>query len=143
MTEYMNVRQALVDLIDGTTHADRSVTAVLRLQAGFATEAARPGRAVVLVYTSGGREGYLDRVDYATLEVYAPALEAERVAESLRSFLCGDPQLYGSEGKPHEVDDERYIDGIRCEVTPHDVPYASDSVARADTTLHVTHRPLL
>lgn len=135
----MNVRKALHSILDGTTHAGRAVTPFLRLPLDFEDVAA--GGAAVLVYTTGGTVGYVDRVDYATVEVYASLADGEAVAESIRDLLAGDPALVGAQGKRHDTP-EGYIDGIRCEVAPHDVPFASDRTGLVRAVYYVTTRPL-
>jgi len=77
--EFPDTRRALRALVDGTTHADQPVTAYYELTVGFTD--ALPA---ALIFVTGGTEGYFDRVDRATIEVYAPGEQALTIAESIR-----------------------------------------------------------
>ncbi|WP_152203633.1 hypothetical protein [Georgenia thermotolerans] len=126
------------ELVHGKVFAGRTVELFYRLPADFTTRAGKPDGAVALVYTTGGSEG-LDRVDRATLEVYAPGTDADDVAEAIRDAVAGDPILWGDEGQPHDLE-AGYVDGIRCDVTPHEVPFPSDSVRQVNALYLVTSR---
>ena len=145
MSDYPDTRDALYELIDGRTFAGRKAVAYYRItvdnQGRPAYLTMGPDEATVLLYTVGGTQGYIDRVDRATVEVYAPGTSAVEVAEAIAAEIAGDPALYGMGGKPHDLD-AGYIDGISVEVTPHDVPFQSDLVNLARATYLVTSRPL-
>lgn len=127
---YPDTRDALYELIDGRTFAGRTVTAYYQLQLDYAT-AAQDGP-VVLIYTTGGSEGLVDRVDRATVEVYAPGTAAVEVAEAIRVAVVD---------RPHDLE-AGYIDSVRTDITPHDVPYQSELVNLARVSFLVTSRPL-
>lgn len=141
---YPDTRDALYELIDQGTFAGYHVDAFYQLPVDYATrqnEGTNKPTATVLIYSTGGTEGWIDRVDRATVEVYAPGPDSVRVAEAIRSHLAGDQSLWGTEGKPHDLD-AGYIDGIRCETTPHDVPHAAETVNLARAGYLVTSRPI-
>ena len=125
---YPDARDALYELVDGKTFADYQATAYYQLPVDYAS---REG-ATVLIYTTGGTEGWVDRVDRATVEVYAPGPDAVKVAEGIRAAIVG----HG-----HELE-AGYIDEISCDITPHDVPHQAETVNLARAGYLVTTRPL-
>lgn len=127
--EYPDTRAALRHLIDGTTHADQTVTAYYELSIGFTDTLP-----AALIYVTGGTEGYFDRVDRATIEVYAPGEQALAVAESVRVAVTHRDGV--------EVPGVGYFDAIEPDVTPADVPYQDDRTNLARATYRVTARPL-
>lgn len=127
--EYPDVRDALYELIDGREFASRTATAFYRLSLDYVTVA--QAGAAVLIYTSGGKEGWLDRVDRATVEVYAPGAVAVEVAEAIRAAIVGEGHDLAA----------GYIDSVECDITPHDVPYQSEAVNLARAGYLVTTRP--
>ncbi|UXM92560.1 hypothetical protein [Paenarthrobacter sp. JL.01a] len=128
---FPDVRECLTDLVDGTEHLDETVRMVWHLPADDYGVLQGPFP-VVLVYTTGGTEGYIDRVDRVTLECYAPGTQAVNTLESIKAFICGTDieTVHG------------YLDGISVDQVPTDVPYASDTLNKADATFLVTSRPL-
>lgn len=130
LATYPDTREALYELIDGRVFAARTVTAYFQLQIDY-QDVAQDG-AAVLIYTTGGTEGHVDRVDRATIEVYAPGTAAVEVAEAIRALIVD---------RPHDLT-AGYVDDITCNVTPHDVPYQSEAVNLARTVYLVTSRPL-
>lgn len=127
---FPDTREVLFGLIDGEVFAGRTARAFFQLPVDFTTP--RDGEAMVLVYTSGGTQGWVDRVDRATVEVYAPGTDAVAVAEAIRAAIVGDG-LDTAEG---------YVDSITCDITPHDVPFQSEAVNLARAGYLVTSRPL-
>jgi hypothetical protein len=128
---FPDARSALFDLIDGSTHDNAKVRAVYHLPADSygALEGPFP---LALLYVTGGSEGYVDRVDRATIEVYAPGEQAVNVLESICASIRGD-----------SIDTPSgYLDRIDVDVTPAEVPYQSDTLNRATATLLVTSRPI-
>lgn len=129
MTVYPDTREVLSALIDGHEFAGRLATTYFQLQTDYQS-VAQDG-AAVLIYTTGGTEGHIDRVDRATIEVYAPGTDAVAVSEAIRAAIV-------------ESDHDTaagYVDDVRCEVTPHDVPFPSELVNQARATYLVTARP--
>lgn len=127
--EYPEARAGLFYLIDATVHAGVTVTAFYELTIDYKELAP-----AVLIYTTGGVEGYIDRVDDCTVEVYAPGTQAVAVAESVRRALTHPDGV--------EVPDVGYFDSIEVAVTPHDVPWVDESTNLARMTFRVTARPI-
>lgn len=125
---FPDTRDVLFELIDGGEFAGSVVAAAYRLPVDYAT---RP-EVTALIYTSGGTQGWVDRVDRATVEVYAPGEQAMRVAEAIRAVLVGDGHDLAA----------GYVDEITCDITPHDVPHAAETVALARAGYLVTTRPI-
>jgi hypothetical protein len=108
------------------------VRAVYQLSADTSTGAVQGPFPVALIYTTGGTKGFVDRVDRATIEVYAPGQQAVNALESIAASIVG-------------IDIETpsgYIDGIEQDVVPVDVPYQSDTLNKAAATFLVTSRPI-
>ena len=131
---YPDTRDALYELVDGKTFAGYETTAFYQLPVDYAERSAPPNElvATALIYTTGGTEGWVDRVDRATIEVYAPGPDAVKVAEAIRAAIVG----HG-----HELE-AGYIDEISCDITPHDVPHQAETVNLARAGYLVTTRPL-
>lgn len=128
---FPEARAALFDLIDGSTHEEEQVRAVYQLQAD-AYGAPQGPYPVALIYVTGGTQGYIDRVDRVTIEVYAPGQQAVDALESICASVVGE-----------NIDTPSgFLDRIDPDVTPSEVPYQSDSLNRATATLLVTSRPL-
>lgn len=128
---FPDVRECLNDLVDGTEHLGEMVRMVWHLPADKYGSLEGPFP-VVLVYTNGGTEGYIDRVDRVTLECYAPGTQAVNTLESIKAFICG------TDIETHHG----YLDGIKSDQVPEDIPYASDTLNKASATFTVTSRPL-
>ena len=128
---FPDARDALFDLIDGATHLGAPVRAFYELPADSygAIEGPFP---LALIYTTGGTKGFVDRVDRATVEVYAPGQQAVSTLESIAASIIGT-DIETPSG---------HLDGIEQDATPADVPYQSDTLNRATATLLVTSRPL-
>ncbi|MDQ0102352.1 hypothetical protein J2T10_001998 [Paenarthrobacter nicotinovorans] len=128
---FPDVRECLTDLVDGTEHLDQAVRMVWHLPADKfgAIEGPFP---IVLVFTNGGTQGFIDRVDRVTLECYAPGTQAVNTLESILAFICGT-DIETAHG---------FLDSINVDQVPADVPYASDTLNQANMTLLVTSRPL-
>jgi hypothetical protein len=128
---FPDVRECLTDLVDGTEHLDQTVRMVWHLPADKygALEGPFP---IVLVFTNGGTQGFIDRVDRVTLECYAPGTQAVNTLESILAFICGT-DIETAHG---------YLDSISIDQVPEDVPYTSDTLNKATGSLLVTSRPL-
>lgn len=128
---FPDVRDALFDLIDGVTHEGSPVRAVYQIPADEYGTIKGPFP-VALIYTTGGTLGFVDRVDRATVEVYAPGQQAVNTLESISASIIGT-DIETPSG---------HLDGIQADVTPADTPYPSDTLNKAVGTFLVTSRPL-
>ncbi|QCB97120.1 hypothetical protein E5206_09405 [Arthrobacter sp. PAMC25564] len=128
---FPDAREALFDLIDGATHLGEPVSAHYQLPADSYGALGGPFP-IALIYVTGGNRGFVDRVDRATIEVYAPGQQAVNTLESIAASIIGD----GIETP------SGFIDSIEQDVTPADVPYQSDTLNKAVGTFFVTSRPL-
>ena len=129
---FPDARDALFDLINGATHLGEPVRAVYQLSADTSTGAVQGPFPVALIYATGGTKGFVDRVDRATVEVYAPGQQAVNTLESIAASIVGT-DIETPSG---------YIDGIEQDVVPVDVPYQSDTLNKAAATFLVTSRPI-
>jgi hypothetical protein len=128
---FPDARDALFDLIDGATHLGEPVRAVYQIPAASYGAIMGPFP-LVLIYTTGGTKGFVDRVDRATIEVYAPGQQAVNTLESISASIIGT-SIETPSG---------YLDGIESDIVPADVPYQSDTLNRATATFLVTSRPI-
>jgi hypothetical protein len=128
---FPDVRDALFDLIDGVTHEGEPVRAVYQIPADDYGAIQGPFP-VALIYTTGGTLGFVDRVDRATVEVYAPGQQAVNTLESIFASIIGT-DIETPSG---------HLDSIAADIMPVDVPYQSDTLNRATGSLLVTSRPL-
>lgn len=128
---FPNARAALFDLIDGTEHLGNPVRAVYHLPVDDTGTMQGPFP-VVQIYTRGGTEGYVDRVDRVAIEVYAPGELAADTAESIRAYITGD-NIETTAG---------FLDNIVTDQVPEDVPYASSTLNKAVASFTVTSRPI-
>ena len=128
---FPDTRAALFDLIDGAAHEGVTVRAVYHLPAD-AYGALQGPYPIAHVYVTGGTEGYVDRVDRATINIYAEGELAVNVLESIRASIRGE-NIETPSG---------FLDRIDPDITPADVPYQSDTLNRATATFLVTSRPL-
>lgn len=127
---FPDVRECLSDLIDGTSHGGEPVKAVWHLPAdAFSNQSMWP---LVLIYSTDGTEGWVDRVDRVTLECYAPGTQAVDTLESIKAVICGTDIETG----------HGYLDGIKPDQVPKDVPFQSDTLNKAVATFMVTSRPI-
>lgn len=128
---FPEARSCLFDLLDGSTHEEERLRAVYHLPVGEYGHLEAPFP-IAHVYVTGGTEGYIDRVDRATIDVYAPGEQAVQILESVRAYICGE----GIETP------SGYLDKIESDITPADVPYQSDTLNKATATFLVTSRPI-
>lgn len=128
---FPDVRSVLFDLLDGSTHEGEQVRAFYQVQADAYGSPLGPFP-VALLYVTGGAQGYVDRVDRVTLEVYAPGEQALDVLESIFASICGT-DIETPSG---------FLDSIAPDVTPAEVPYQSDTLNKATATVLVTSRPV-
>lgn len=128
---FPDARDALFDLIDGATHLGEPVKAVYQIPADSYGAIQGPFP-LALIYVTGGTRGFVDRVDRATIEVYAPGQQAVSTLESIAASIIGD-DIETPSG---------FLDKIEQDITPADVPYQSDTLNKAVGTFLVTSRPL-
>ena len=128
---FPDARAVLFDLIDGHEHPDGVVHAFYQQPADElgAPEGPFP---VAVIYATGGSEGYVDRVDRVTVEVFAPMPVAVRVLESIRASIVGD-NIETPSG---------FVDEIRTLTVPVDVPYPSATLSKATASFEVVSRPV-
>lgn len=120
-------RAALFDLINGSEHAGRTVSAYYHLTQDF-----KDSLPAALIFTQRGSEDYLERTDWCVVQVFAAPGEAVPVLESIRASLVD---------RPHETP-SGYLDDVQVEQSPQDVPYVDTSVMQATATFRVTSRPV-
>ena len=128
---FPDTRDCLFDLIDGAEHLGERVKAVYQLPADAYGSLTGPFP-VALIYTLGGTRGFVDRVDRATVEVYAPGQQALDTLESISASIVGD-SIETPSG---------FLDSIEADQTPADVPYPSDTLNKAVASFLVTSRPV-
>lgn len=128
---FPDVRDCLFDLIDGANHLGKPVRAVYQLSADDYGTLTGPFP-VALVYTGGGNRGFVDRVDRATIELYAPGQQAVDTLESISASITGN-DIETPSG---------FLDSIEQDQVPADVPYPSDTLNKAVATFLVTSRPV-
>lgn len=128
---FPDTRSVLFDLIDGATHLGQTVRATYHLEVdgGGGLQGPFP---LALIYVTGGTEGFVDRVDRATIEVYAEGEKAVQTLESIRASIRGE-NIETPSG---------FVDRIDPDVTPADIPYQSQTLNRATATFLVTSRPI-
>lgn len=129
---FPDTRDCLFDLIDGAEHLGSVVRAVYQLPADSYGSVQGPFP-MALIYAGGGSQGFYDRVDRATVEVYAPGQQALSTLESITASIVGT-DIETPSG---------YVDSIGVDITPADVPYPSDTLNRAVASFLVTVRPVL
>jgi len=135
---FPDTRAALWDLLNGSQHFDPWSGETLAVRAFYRVPVDSYGLVedpfpVAHVYGApGGTVGYIDRVDRRVIDVYAPGEQAVNILESIVASICGS-DIETPSG---------YLDKIECDVTPEDIPYESDTLNKATTTLLVTSRPI-
>lgn len=128
---FPDTRDALFDLIDGATHLGEPVRCVYQIPADKYGAILGPFP-IALVYSGGGNRGFVDQVDRATIELYAPGQQAVNTLVSISASIIGT-DIETPSG---------FIDSIEANVTPADVPYQSDTINKAVATFLVTSRPI-
>lgn len=131
---FPDVQMCLVDLIDNTVHLDETVTTTFNLKAtpdGYGALEI-PEDALVWIGPARGTEGYIDRVDRVTLELYFPGRKATSILESIKASLTGTDIDTG----------HGFLDSIAVVNAPESVPYQSDTLNKAAATFDIVTRPL-
>jgi len=124
-------RAGLFDLIDGTVHEGAPVTACYHLQVDERGSLKGPFP-LVHIHGRGGTQGFVDRVERRTIDVYAEGEMAERVLQSITAFICG-----ANIGTP-----SGFFDSITCDSTPEEADYPSDTLNQATAAFLITARPI-
>lgn len=128
---FPNPRSCLFDLIDGAEHLGETVHVFYQTPANDFGAIQGPFP-IAVIYATGGTEGFVDRVDRVTIEVYAPGERAVDTLESIKASICGDNVETPS----------GYLDSIDPDQVPTDIPYQSDILNQATATFLLTSRPL-
>ena len=128
---FPDTKNALFDLIDGSTHVGQPVRAVTWLPANADGSLAGPFP-LAHIHGSPGTEGFVDRVDRRTIDVYAEGELALDVLESIKASICGT-DIETPSG---------YVDSITPDAVPEDAQYPSDTLNKATATFFVTSRPI-
>lgn len=124
-------REAAFELINTRWFGNRQAFAFFQLPDDYLDVG--DDKASVALYTTGGNRGDVDRTDRLTVETYAPGTDAVHVLEAISDLLVND-------GGPHDLG-AGYIDEIRCDITPYDIPFPGGGVSQARAVFLVTHRP--
>ena len=124
-------REAAFEVINARWFGDRQAFTFYQLPDDYLDVG--DDKASVALFTTGGNRGDWDRTDRLTVDVYAPGTDAVLIAESIADLLVND-------GAPHDLE-AGYVDEIRVDVTPYDVPFPGGGVNQARVVLLVTHRP--
>ncbi|WP_028265934.1 hypothetical protein [Arthrobacter sp. MA-N2] len=128
---FPDTREVLFDLIDGAQHLGKPVRVVYQLPAD-SYGALKGPFPLALVYSGGGTRGFVDQVDRATIELYAPGQQAVSTLVSISASIIGT-----------DIDTPSgFIDSIEADITSADVPYQSDTLNKAVATFLVTSRPI-
>ena len=132
---FPDTRAAILSLIDGTTH--EALGQSHTVTAWYHQPADDYGQPVgdfpqAVVYATGGTEGWVDRVDQITVELFAARGElAVRVLESIKDAITGE-NIETPEG---------FLDTVAVRTVPVDVPYQNASLSKAQMALEVITRP--
>ncbi len=125
-----DAREAVHELIDGFVFGDDTVEAWYLLPFEFE----KYNLPCATTYVQRSAEGFIDRVTWVVVDVYAPPGEAMPIADGLVALLAG---------RPHEVPNVGYVDDIAVEQPPQDMPRPdSELVMQAQFILRVTARPV-
>ena len=123
-----DARKAVHMLIQGSKYDGQKVEAFYILPMDFETQ----NLPCANTHVQRSSEGYVDRVVWVVVDVYAAPGESIGIAEGIVTALAG---------KPHDVSGVGFLDDIAVERIPTDVP-RPDGVEQAQTVLRVTVRPL-
>lgn len=132
---FPDTRAAVRDLLDGVVLLGNPVRAVYTLPVNGYASALEGAVPVALVTAGPGAQGYIERIEPVTVEVYAEGSTAIDTLEAVTALIVG----IGIEA-PGGV----YLDEIRVLSSPVDTPspVQSESLNRAVATYEVTSRPL-
>ena len=128
---FPDTRGAIFDLLDGAEHIGVTVHAAYHMGTDSYGVPSGPFP-VALITTEPGTQGYVDRKDRITVEVYAPGEQAMQVAQSVYASIVG-PDIDTPSG---------YLDEVQADQTPYERPYQSDTLNRSEFRVVVTVRPV-
>lgn len=125
--------QILTDLLDGEIHLDKPVTVAWHLEVLPENPSQLKGPFPLLhILPPRGTEGFLDKVDRVTFELYREGGRASQVLESVKASIVGT-----------DIEsDAGYLDAVRVVTAPEDVPYQSDTLTLARASFDITTRPV-
>lgn len=130
---YPDTLQILTDLLDGEEHLGKPVTVAWYLEVMEGNPSALKGPFPLLhILPPRGTEGFLDKVDRVTLELYVEEGRASQVLESIKASIVGT-DIETPSG---------YLDAVRVVTAPEDVPYQSDTLSLARASFDITTRPV-
>ena len=123
-----DVRKSIHTLIQGFEYGGETVEAFYILPFEFE----KHNLPAVNTYVQRSSEGYIDRVVWVVVDVYAAPGESIGIAEAIVSKVAN---------QPHDVPGVGFLDGVEVEEIPTDVP-RPDAVEQAQFILRVTTRPV-
>lgn len=123
-----DARKAVHTLLQGFEHDGQVVEAFYVLPMNFEQN----NLPSVNTFVQRTAEGYVDRVVWVVVDVFTSPGEGINLAESMVSFLAN---------RPHDVPDVGFVDDVRVEQTPVDLP-RPDGVEQTQFTVSVTCRPV-
>lgn len=124
-----DARKAVHTLCQGFQHDGQTVEAFYILPDRFETE----NLPCVNTYVQRSSEGYIDRVTWVVVDVYAAPGESIGIAEAIISVVAN---------RPHDVPGVGFLDSVEVEQVPADVPRPSGFGEQAQFILRVTTRPV-
>jgi len=123
-----DARRAVHTLCQGFEHEGQVVEAFYILPDRFEAE----NLPCVNTHAQRSAEGYIDRVTWVVVDVYAAPGESIGIAEAIVSAVAN---------QPHDVPGVGYLDSVEVEQIPTDVPRPSGFGEHAQFILRVTTRP--
>lgn len=130
---FPDTMQILTDLIDGTEHLGKQVTVAWYLEVMEDNPSQLKGPFPLLhILPPRGTEGFLDKVDRVTVELYYEGGRASPTLESIKASIVGT-DLESPAG---------YVDTVTVVTSPEDVPYQSSTLSLARASFDVICRPV-
>lgn len=130
---FPDTMQILTDILDGEEHLGKPVTVAWHLEVMEDNPSALKGPFPLLhIHPPRGTEGFLDKVDRVTLELYYEGGRAAPTLESIKASIVGT-DIEAPSG---------YLDTVRVVTAPEEVPYQSDTLTLARATFDITLRPV-
>src|SRR5699024_4059610 len=116
---FPDTRGAVWDLINGAEHVGVTVHAAYHMGTDSYGVPSGPFP-VALITTEPGTQGYVDRKERITVDVYAPGAQTMNVAQSIYASIVGT-----------DIDTPSgCLDEVQADQTPDERPYQSDLLAR-------------
>lgn len=128
MKTWPDARKAVHTLLQGFEHGDRVVEAFYILPHDFE----KTSLPCANTYVQRGDEGFIDRVTWVAVDIYAAPGESMGIAEAFTSKFGGQPR---------HVDGVGLLDLVEVDQVPSDVP-RPDGVEQTQFVLRVTTRPV-